>query len=257
MNSDWNARLLDESGSGENDRDVVVEIVRAHVGAFKDLGRLAETLSDDERSRAHAYRFQESSEVFTLARGLLRTELSKRLGAPAHKIQFDLRPSGKPDVRKIEGITRDWRFSVSHTGPHVAIAFAAGIDVGIDIERTDRAVNALAIARRYFTPEELSTLETLPADALTRGFFAGWTRKEAIVKARGQTMADSLATLTVDLDPKATHPRSKDAPTAPPRPHCHLTSFEFHDPKLIGAVALLSGRPPRLSFEILSGATFD
>lgn len=234
-----------------------VEVVRAHLADFPDLTRFAAVLAEDERARARGYKIQEPGNVFTLARGLLRTELARRLGTFTGDLHFDLRASGKPDLRPGGPRRPDWRFSVSHTGPHVAIAFALGVDVGIDIERIDRAVNPLHIARRYFTAEELRSLESFPAEARTRAFLAGWTRKEAIVKARGGTMAGSLTTLSVDLDPTSTHPRSDDVPAVPPAPVCRLTAFAFPELNLIGAVALRSERTPRLKFEVLSGTRFD
>ena len=234
-----------------------VDVVRAHLGDFSDLSPFRAVLSEEERSRADGYKLQEPRDVFTLARGLLRIELSKRLGVLAGDIQFDVRTSGKPDVRPDHRGRPDWRFSVSHTGPHAAVAFALGKDVGIDIEQLDRFVNPLDIARRYFTAAELQSLEELPAEARIRAFLAGWTRKEAIVKARGNTMAESLQTLTVDLDPEAIHPRSDDAPPGPQRAVCRLTTFEFPALRLVGAVALQSDRAPRLSFEVQSGTKLD
>jgi 4'-phosphopantetheinyl transferase len=236
------------------DDGIEVDVVRAHVDDFPDLTPFRMVLSGEERSRADGYKVRESRDVFTLARGLLRIELSRRLAVETGDIQFDVRASGKPDVRPGRQGRPDWRFSVSHTGPHAAVAFALGLDVGIDIERLDRKVNPLEIAKRYFTPRERAALEGFPAQARTRAFFAGWTRKEAIVKARGHTMAESLATLSVDVDPLATHPRYEDSPTASNRPTCRLTAFEIEEHSLVGAVALRSDRAPRLRFEVPSAA---
>ncbi len=52
--------------------------------------RRAGSRRDDSRSA-------KARDVFTLARGLLRFELSKRVGVEPSEIHFDLRPSGKPD----------------------------------------------------------------------------------------------------------------------------------------------------------------
>jgi 4'-phosphopantetheinyl transferase len=234
-----------------------VDVVAAHLADWPDLSGVDAVLAADERARAARFKVEGARDVFVLARGLLRLELAKRLGLGPGEIQFDLRPSGKPDVRPGPRETPDWRFSVSHTGPSVVIAFALGVDVGVDIERIDRKVSPLEIARRYFTPAELESLERLPSDVRVRAFFAGWTRKEAIVKARGHTMADSLATLAVDLDPSSEHPGYEDLPSAPPRPACRLTAFEFHDRTLVGALALQSNRTPRLRFRVRPGAGFD
>lgn len=234
-----------------------VDVACAWLDDFPDLARFRDVLSDDERSRAAAYKVREPGEVFVLARGLLRLELGRRLGVNARDIRFDVRASGKPDVRRPGVSAPDWRFSVSHTGPHVVIAFSLGADVGIDIERLDRDVKPLAIAERYFTPREREALGSLPEDARTTAFFAGWTRKEAIVKARGLTMAESLDTLSVDLDPAATQPSHEDDPKAPARAACRLTAFQLKDSNLIGAAALCGDLPPGLRFSVLSGGRFD
>ena len=234
-----------------------VEVVRTHLHDFPDLGRFHAVLSEDERSRAAGYKLEEPRGVFVLARGLLRLELAKRLGAEAPALRFEVRPSGKPDLRRDHPGRPDWRFSVSHTGPHVAIAFALGADVGLDIERLDREVKPLDIARRYFTPREVEALRATAEGERTRAFFAGWTRKEAVVKARGLTMSESLDTLTVDLDPAAVQPAHEDAADAPPRAVCRLTAFLLPDANLIGAAALCGDQPPGLRFQVLSRARFD
>lgn len=237
--------------------ELEVDVVRADLGAFRDLSPLAAVLSDDERRRAEGYKMPESRNVFILARGLLRLELARRMDVAPDAIHFAVRPSGKPDVSPGAPSRPDWRFSVSHTGPHIATAFARGVDVGIDIERLDRDVEPLHIARRYFTPWELFSLEATPAETRTRAFFAGWTRKEAMVKARGHTMAESLATLSVDVDPAEANPEYEDAESVGPRPQCRLAAFELRDHNLMGAVALRSDLTPRLRFDILSGSRFD
>jgi len=234
-----------------------VDVVRARLDDFPDLSRFHAALTEDERSRAARYKLKEHGDVFVLARGLLRLELARRLGVEAGDLRFDVRESGKPDLRRLDPTCPDWRFSVSHTGPHVAIAMALGTDVGIDIERLDREVEPLHIAKRYFTPREFEALESTPEGARVKAFFAGWTRKEAIVKARGLTMAESLTTLGVDLDPAAIHPAHEDAPEAPPRPRCRLTAFLRPDRNLIGAAAVCSDRLPLLRFRMVSGARFD
>lgn len=232
-------------------------MVLTRLADVPDLERYEAVLAEDEKRRAAAYRVPEAGDIFTLARGLLRHELAKRLRCRAADIAFTVRPSGKPDLRPSDPPLPDWRFSVSHTGPHVALAFALGTDLGIDIERLDRTVNPRFIAKRYFTAEEFAALEARPEEEQSRAFFAVWTRKEAIVKARGGTMAESLTTLTVDLDPEARHPAFHDLESAPARATARLTTFEFEGSKLMGAVAVCSPRPPRLEIEVLSGARFD
>lgn len=234
-----------------------VEVLRAQLRDIADLGPYERVLTPEETARANGYKLPEPRRVFTLARGLLRLELGKRLRLEPGEIRFDVRPSGKPEIHRNGEDRPDWKFSVSHTGPHAAIAFCLGTDVGLDIERLDRGVEPLAVAQRYFTPTELAAIKSWPEAQRPRAFLAGWTRKEAIVKARGATMAESLTTLTVGLDPDDLHPPHKDSPGVPPRPACRLTTFEFEALSLIGAVALVSAQPPRLRFRVVNGAAFD
>ena len=240
-----------------DDADVDVDVVLATLGEIRNLPRFQALLTDDERARAAAYKVAEPRDVFVLARGLLRLELGRRLECDPRDVRFDVRPSGKPDVRPADTPRPDWRFSVSHTGKQVAIAFAFGADVGLDIERVDREVKPLDIASRYFTPKERSSLESTPESARSLAFFAGWTRKEAVVKARGLTMAESLTTTSVDLDPTMVHPRHDDSTDVPARTPCRLTAFRLPERKLIGAAALCSDHEPRLRFHVLSDARFD
>ena len=239
------------------DAHIDVDVLRAHTSDFAHFQCLQEMLTDDESARASGYRFKEPRNTFILARGLVRRELSLRLGVKPRDVSFDVRPSGKPDVRRVDASRPDWRFNVSHTGPHVAVAFALGADVGIDIERPDRATDALKIAGRYFTGQELKALEQTPQNRQRSAFLAGWTRKEAIVKARGLTMAECLATLSVSLDPTARYPTYEDAPGFSKRAPCRLTALEFADPSLIAAVAVIGHREPRLNIRVVSGETFD
>jgi len=241
----------------ETRREPLVDVVVVRLTDFPHLRPFAAVLSQEEAARARGFKREEPRAAFTLARGLLRLELSRRLGVPAAEIGFHLRASGKPDLRPHPAAREDWRFSVSHTGPHVGLAFARGVDLGIDIEPLDRRTEVLPIAKRYFAPREMAELEGLPEPSRAPAFLAGWTRKEAVVKARGHTMAESLSTLSVDLDPDVDYPGHQDAPEAPGRPECRLASFRLPARKLIGAVAVRSESRPRLAFPVLSAAGFD
>jgi len=47
----------------------------------------------------------------------------------------------------------------------------------------------------------MQTLAALPADSRLEGFFAGWTRKEALLKATGEGIGNSLRKIEVTLAP--------------------------------------------------------
>jgi 4'-phosphopantetheinyl transferase len=234
--------------------NVEVEIIRADVRTFDGLAGLSDVLSPEESRRHAAFKVREPAETFLLSRALLRRELSKRLSLPPSGIVFEVRTSGKPDLRRPSAEMPDWRFSVSHTGPHVALAFALGADIGVDIERWDRLTHPLDIASRYFTPREQQGLRAASPDDLPRAFFAGWTRKEAIVKARGSTMSESLDTVSVDLDPLSVHPGYVDALNRAP---CRITAFDWAPERLIGAVAVMGDAIPLPRIQVCDSARFD
>ena len=63
---------------------------------------------------------------------------------------------------------------------------AEGAEVGVDIERLRPLSDMDALAERVFSAAERQALAQVPADRKAEAFFAGWTRKEAYIKARGE-----------------------------------------------------------------------
>jgi len=53
-------------------------------------------------------------------------------------------------------------------------------DVGVDLERKDRSVNARGLSRRFFSPEEAAALGKLTIARLRERFFLYWTLKEVV-----------------------------------------------------------------------------
>ena len=61
----------------------------------------------------------------------------------------------------------------------------------------------LDMATRTFAPGEIDALLSLPPHKQMDGFFACWTRKEAIIKFWGEGLSADLASFEVSLDPQA------------------------------------------------------
>lgn len=59
----------------------------------------------------------------------------------------------------------------------------------------------MALARRYFSEQEISLLSTFAEEELHRAFMHTWACKEAIVKASGMGIANQLCRFTVDVNP--------------------------------------------------------
>jgi SOS response regulatory protein OraA/RecX len=81
-------------------------------------------------------------------------------------------------------------FSISHSGNTWAVLISSE-NCGFDIEYY-RYCKRTAIAKRFFAPEEAAAVriaETNGPDAAQEVFFAIWTRREALVKALGISVA--------------------------------------------------------------------
>lgn len=81
---------------------------------------------------------------------------------------------------------RELHFNWSHSRELAVVALARHLEVGVDLEFCDRKVHALALAERFFAPEESAWLQRQPRAQRTRAFLELWTGKEAVLKAVGR-----------------------------------------------------------------------
>lgn len=124
-----------------------------------------------------------------------RAVLASYLGVSPSEVSWQVGAHGKPSL----GAAAPYEFSLSHSGTLNWLAIARH-PVGVDGQvHRPRQPDYLAIARRYFTPRELATLQALHEPALRVAFYRLWTRKEAVVKALGRGLAFGLARLEVSL----------------------------------------------------------
>ena len=166
-----------------------------------DAPRLAEfqaTLSADECERAARFHFERDRSHFIAARGFLRELLSGYLDCPAAALHFSYGPRGKP---ALAAPAANLSFNLSHAHGLALFAFARGAALGVDIEHVRAGFATADIAERFFSPREQSSLRALPAAQRAEGFFNGWTRKEAYIKATGDGLAIPLDSFDVTLAP--------------------------------------------------------
>jgi 4'-phosphopantetheinyl transferase len=160
----------------------------------------ATLLSDDERRRASGFARIRDRRRFTVARAELRRRLGMRLGVPPRGVAFAYGPHGKPYLAERRAHAH-LRFNVSHTDGVVALAFANGRDVGVDIEVLRAVPDAGAVAARLCSPAEWRAWASLAEHQKRRGFLNWWTRKEAFVKARGSGLCHPFDAFDVSLAP--------------------------------------------------------
>jgi 4'-phosphopantetheinyl transferase len=162
---------------------------------------LADLLDDDERARASRFVFPVHSRRFAAARGHLRILLGTYLGCAPEAIGFEYGDWGKPALRSpaTEGLS----FNLAHSGEQALIAVGRTEALGIDIEVMRPIADWFEIATRTFAPGETNALLSLPPHHRMDGFFACWTRKEAIIKLWGEGLSADLTSFEVSLDPRA------------------------------------------------------
>ncbi len=147
-------------------------------------------LSDDERTQFERFHSARDARDYAAAHALLRTSLSRYADRGPSRWRFDRTPPGKPFLIEEDGFSAS--FSLSHTHGMVACALTAAAALGVDVECIDRKVDSADIAARFFAPAEAAHLAQLDGEVRRERFFDLWTLKEALVKALGVGLAESL-----------------------------------------------------------------
>jgi 4'-phosphopantetheinyl transferase len=71
----------------------------------------------------------------------------------------------------------------------------------VDLEHVAPFTGMTTLAGQFFSPAERCVLQALPSERTVDGFFAVWTRKEAVLKAVGAGLALPLDGFDVEADP--------------------------------------------------------
>ena len=138
-------------------------------------------LPAEEQARAARFRQPDDAARVVLGRTALRRVLGVRLGCSPAAVSLVPGPNGKP---VLPPESPPWEFNLSHSGDWLLLALAWRRRVGIDVEAW-RDLEYATLAELAFAPEERAALAAAPAAERAATFFAVWTRKEALLKARG------------------------------------------------------------------------
>lgn len=79
-------------------------------------------------------------------------------------------------------------FNLSHSGDNIALCLSDEGDVGCDIEVIRPRKNWPALVETLFSPTEQRQVARAPAEHQLALFWQIWTRKEAIIKQRGDSV---------------------------------------------------------------------
>ena len=176
--------------------------------ALDVASRARSVLSPDELARADRFHFERDKLRFIRCRSALRALLSDHLAIPADAIRFEYSANGKPRIAVAQN-SSCLTFNVSHSADVALIAIGNTQHLGVDIERIRFDLDVSALAERFFSLQERAELRALPNDLSVSGFFAGWTRKEAFIKATGNGLSFPLANFSVSVHP-AIKPQLKE-----------------------------------------------
>jgi 4'-phosphopantetheinyl transferase len=160
---------------------------------------LKRLLSPDELSRADRLLFSKDRDHFIVARGLLRILLAAYVDIDSADLRFSYAEKGKPSLEENQRTAIN--FNLAHSHGMALYAFAHGREVGVDLEYIREGLADEKIAERFFSPREIETLRTVPAQSRKEAFFNCWTRKEAYIKARGEGLSMPLDAFDVSLAP--------------------------------------------------------
>jgi 4'-phosphopantetheinyl transferase len=152
--------------------------------ALKELESL---LSEEELARAQRYKIDKTRRRFVASRGILRRILARYTEEKPEDLKFQYNSNGKPEL-----IQSKVRFNLSHSGDMALYAVALDWAVGVDIEKVKENINYKELAKRYFSEEEFNSIMSRPQSQQKAEFYRCWTRKEALLKAKGSSIAQLL-----------------------------------------------------------------
>jgi 4'-phosphopantetheinyl transferase len=158
-----------------------------------DLEQLSEwsILSEEERARASRFVRPRDGRRFAVCRGSLRLILGRLMNALPQDVAFRFGAGGKPELAGPErpGDAPSPRFNLSHSDDLALIAVSLDRELGVDLERLRTISEAARIVESYFTLAEQAQFAALEEAVRPSAFLRGWTRKEAILKAKGVGLA--------------------------------------------------------------------
>jgi len=157
-------------------------------------------LSEAEVLQASRYVASNFTRRYALSHVALRCILSRYLLCDPSEIVFSEGSCGKPGVTG-----SNLHFNLSHSCECAVIAVSGSLcgEVGVDVEFRKRSVDALSLAKRFFSGGEYCELLSFNDSCLIDAFYAMWTLKEAFIKCLGIGLSASLSDFTVTVASQA------------------------------------------------------
>jgi len=160
------------------------------------LASYASLLTAEETVKQQRYKFIKDQHDALITRAFIRDLLSYYADVAPQDWRFE---KGEKDKPEIVNPTLPLRFNISHTKNLIICAVTLNDDIGCDVENIGRTNDVLAIAERYFSPQETKELFALPITEQRDRFFDYWTLKESYIKAWGLGLAIPLADFSFSI----------------------------------------------------------
>lgn len=162
--------------------------------------QLFQILSPPERERRAGFKSLLARDRYTITHAILRILLSHYSRQAPASISIIPTSTGK-----LFAFGQHMpEFSVSHSAGVALLAFAR-CPLGVDVENIHEIPEMLAIAKQFFSDREFRYLIALPPERRQQAFFAGWTGREAYLKATGEGLSGFSKDSKVPLDPSSFH----------------------------------------------------
>jgi 4'-phosphopantetheinyl transferase len=139
-----------------------------------------DALSRTERKRALAVIDRRKALRWARSRALLRDLAARYTGARASDLRFAEADGRRPALADPTG--QGLFFSVSHSREVAMLAFAADVEVGIDVEVSRALRHEVAVTRSIAGDAAAASLRLLHGPQREREFLRVWTRHEAAIK---------------------------------------------------------------------------
>lgn len=155
-------------------------------------------LPEAEWNRARNMMDIQRQRQFCTTRVVLRNLLAKEIKLPSREIGLCIGKTGKPALKRALFRKFCIHFSLGHSDEYGVVAVSRIGEIGIDIQRADGKVIGLSqerlmkIEQKYFRKNEISDLNKILPDSYLISFFRAWSLKEALAKARGDSVFRSL-----------------------------------------------------------------
>lgn len=179
----------------------VIDVWQISLLAENDLITRCRTLLDlAEQERAGRYIHDLHRNRFIVARSSLRLLLGRYLDRDPRSVLFTYNAHGRPEISPLP--VPPLVFNLSHSGETALLAVTRLPAVGIDLEYHRKPERIEDLAERFFAAAEVRQWRGLPIGLRVAGFFAGWSRKEAYIKAHGRGLNYPLDRFVISLDPR-------------------------------------------------------